>query len=136
MLLKHLIVICCVAWTLLTGYFDFRTGSDVSMLLLYAAPVLIAARYCGRLEGLVVAGTAGVCWLWGNYVHLKSGASVPLLSWNAANRLGVFALIAYTIALQAQPSSSKFLYCLERPLTEGADGHIVFTSTVISSNDK
>lgn len=102
MLQKHLIVICCVAWALLTGYFDFRTGSDVSMLLLYAAPVLIAARYCGRLEGLVVAATAGVCWLLGNYVHLKSGASVPLLSWNAVNRLGVFALIAYAIALQAQ----------------------------------
>ncbi len=99
---QRLIVIGCIVWTAVTGYFDFRTGSDFSMLLLYAAPVLIAARYCGRFEGLVVAGTAGLCWLLGSYVHLKPGDSVSHLSWNAVNRLGVFALIAYAIALQAQ----------------------------------
>jgi len=99
---RRLIVISCIVWTAVTGYFDFKTGAETSLLFLYAVPVLVAARYSGRNEGMLVAGASALCWLWGNYVHLKFGASVSLLSWNAVNRLGVFALIAYAIALQAQ----------------------------------
>lgn len=102
MLQRHLIITGCIVWTAVAGYFDFRTGAETSMLFLYAIPVLVAARYGGRNEGVVVAGAAALCWLWSSYVNLTSTTSVSLLSWNATNRLGIFLLIAYSVALQAR----------------------------------
>lgn len=84
---------------LFAGYADLRTGSQVSMVLLYAVPVLLSARYCGRLEGLTVAAVASLTWLIVDVMYSPPGGMI--LSWNAMTRFGLFALIAYTVSLQA-----------------------------------
>lgn len=85
----------------LAGYVDHLTGAQASMLLLYAVPILLSSRYCGKFEGIAVAATAASCWLLVNATHPAHGGSGFTLSWNAITRFGIFALIAYSVSLQA-----------------------------------
>ncbi|TWJ16545.1 GGDEF domain-containing protein [Geobacter argillaceus] len=72
------------------------------MMLLYAVPILVSAWFCGRTEGIVIAVFAASSWLMANLAHKLPDESETILSWNAFTRLGIFALLAYTVSLQAQ----------------------------------
>lgn len=48
---------------LLTGYYDYETGAQISMMLLYAVPILVSSWYCGKMEGITVAVFAASVWL-------------------------------------------------------------------------
>ncbi len=87
---------------LLIGIYDFMNETRISMILVYALPVFLVAWYCGKWEGIIVAVCAAVSWLAVNLIHKLPDASEAILSWNALSRLGIFCLIAYTVALQAQ----------------------------------
>lgn len=89
-------------FTAFVGYYDYVTGAHISMMLLYALPVFVSARYCGKWEGIVVAAIAAASWLVVNLFHQVPGESEAILSWNAFTRLGIFVLIAYTVSLQAK----------------------------------
>lgn len=52
-----------ILFTILIGYYDYRTGVHVSMMLLYAIPVLVSAWYCGKFEGFFVSVLATASWL-------------------------------------------------------------------------
>ncbi|GFE60359.1 GGDEF domain-containing protein [Geobacter sp. AOG2] len=96
------IFLISILLTILIGYGDYQTGAHISMLLVYSVPVLVSAWYCGRLEGIVVAACAATSWLVVNMVHKVPSVSEAILSWNAFTRLGIFAMIAYAVSLQAQ----------------------------------
>ncbi len=102
MTLHRFVYICSLLCIALIGYADHTSGSQVSMMLLYAIPILLSAWYCGRLEGLIVASGAAASWLFVNYVDKLPGNNEFILSWNAFTRLGIFCLIAYTVSLQSQ----------------------------------
>lgn len=99
---NRLIFLISILITAIIGYYEFHSGLDVSMLLLYAVPILLASWYCGRLEGLVVAGCAAASWFAASAFHKPPEGSGAILSWNAFTRFGIFVLIAYTVSLQAQ----------------------------------
>lgn len=84
------------------GYLHFAVGTDVSLMLLYAVPVLLSSWFCGRMEGIVVALSATMIWLSVNLLHVGPEENIRILSWNAFTRFGIFVLIAYTVALQAR----------------------------------
>ena len=86
----------------LAGYVDYQIGAQISMMLFYAVPILLSSRYCGRLEGFVVAVGAAASWLIVNLVQRFPGESEAILSWNAFTRFGIFVLIAYTVSLQTK----------------------------------
>ena len=85
----------------LVCFVDYQSGAQISMMLLYAAPILAAAWFCGKVEGMVVAGIAAVCWSLVNFLNHSKGSSEVVLSWNALTRFGIFVLLAYTVSLQA-----------------------------------
>lgn len=91
-----------VLLTVAIGYYDYKTGAHISMMLLYSIPILVSAWYCGKKEGFVVAFSAAICWFVVNIVHRESADSDVIFSWNALTRLGIFCLIAYSVSLQAQ----------------------------------
>jgi len=84
------------------GYYDYRISTQISMMLLYAVPILVSSWYCGRLEGIIVAVFAASSWLIVNMANQSYGESATILSWDAFTRLSIFVLIAYTVSLQAQ----------------------------------
>lgn len=99
---SRLIFLLALVAIAVIAYFDFRTGAHISMMLLYAFPVLLSAWYCGKNEGLLIAFAATASWLIINLLDQSTGDSIGVVSWNAFNRFGLFALIAYAVSLQAK----------------------------------
>lgn len=97
----RLIFAISTLWILLVGYVDLRTSAQVSMMLLYAVPILLSSRYCGRFEGITVSAFATASWFFVVVKHNPLEESSVVLSWNTITRFGIFALIAYTVSLQA-----------------------------------
>jgi diguanylate cyclase (GGDEF)-like protein len=99
---KSIIFPISILLTLLIGYYDYQTGAQVSMMLLYAVSILGTAIYCGKKESLTVATVATVCWFFANFIKKGAAEIDAIFSWNALTRLGIFCLIAYSVSLQAQ----------------------------------
>ena len=102
MILNRIVFFISILVTMVIGYYDYRTGTQVSMMLLYAVPILVSSWYCGKLEGIIAAVFAASCWLIVNLVSQPIGESTTIISWNAFTRLSIFVLIAYAFSLQAQ----------------------------------
>jgi diguanylate cyclase (GGDEF)-like protein len=98
----RLIFFISILFIALIGYCEYRSGVHISIMLLYALPVLVSAWFCGKLEGIAVAVGAAASWLIVNTIYKTPGESEAILSWNAFTRLGIFVLIAYTVSLQAK----------------------------------
>ncbi|NTV48709.1 MAG: diguanylate cyclase [Geobacteraceae bacterium] len=107
----HFIFAIALLVTILVGYIDHLTGANVSMMIFYAVPILIASRFCGRIEGIVVATCAAIVWLTVNILHTIPEEIDVIFSWNAISRLGIFVLIAYSVSLQ-----TKLRIALEREI--------------------
>lgn len=106
---NRIVFLLSILSTILIGYCDHLTGAHVSMMLLFALPILVSAWYCGKSEGVIVAFVATISWFVANVLNKPSGESDAILSWNALTRLGIFVLIAYSVSLQ-----SKLRLALER----------------------
>lgn len=97
---RHIFFAVSLVVTFAIGYSDYLTGAHISMLLLYAVPILVAAWFCGTKEGLVVAAIAAICWFTVDLTSLHPETNEAIISWNAFSRLGIFALLAYAVSLQ------------------------------------
>jgi len=97
----HFVFVAALCSTLAIGYLDLQTGAQISLMLLYALPILAAAWTCGKVESITVAVIAAACWLLVNLEYNLTTTSGAILSWNALTRFGIFLLIAYTASLQA-----------------------------------
>jgi diguanylate cyclase (GGDEF)-like protein len=101
--LNHLagaeILALTVCGVLIVGWIDYITGYEVSLSLLYLAPVSVAAWYSGRRMGIAIAILCSVTW----YVaDVAAGAkySLPAIHvWNALVRLGFFLVSALLLAM-------------------------------------
>lgn len=102
MKLNRIVFSISILVIMIIGYYDHKTGAQISMMLLYAIPVLVVSWYCGKLEGIVVSIFAASSWLIVNLLHQELGRSAIIISWNFLSRLGVFILIAYAVSLQTQ----------------------------------
>jgi diguanylate cyclase (GGDEF)-like protein len=80
------------------GSLDYLTGYEISMSLFYLAPVSLAAWYGGRRAGLVIAVVSCASWYLADLAsgHTYSHPAIPV--WNAAVRLGFFAITAILLA--------------------------------------
>jgi len=102
MKLHRVVFSISILFIILIGYYDYQTGAQISMMLLYAVPILVSSWYCGKLEGIIVAVIAASSWLIVNLAHQLYGESATIISWNAFTRLSIFIMIAYAVSLQAQ----------------------------------
>jgi diguanylate cyclase (GGDEF)-like protein len=102
MTLHRIVFSISILAILLIGYYDYQTGAQISMMMLYAIPILVSSWYCGKLEGIIVAVFAASSWLIVNLAKQLYMESATIISWNAFSRLSIFILIAYAVSLQAQ----------------------------------
>lgn len=102
MTLQHIVFFISILVVLLIGYYDYQTGTQISMMMLYAIPILITSWYCGKLEGIIVSTFAAFSWLIANMPYQPFRESASIFSWNAFTRLSIFVLIAYAFSLQTQ----------------------------------
>ncbi|HWS56862.1 MAG TPA: GGDEF domain-containing protein [Pyrinomonadaceae bacterium] len=79
---------------ILLGALDYLNGPDVSFLIFYTAPVLLAAWYVGRWAGRLMCAATGVSWF-AVAVATTDHFTHPLIAfWNVAVRLGFMLILA------------------------------------------
>jgi len=85
---------CALAVIAVIGVLDYVTGPYFSLTLFYLAPIWLVTAYVGRVAGIMTAVACSVVSLTGDVSY--STGLLPF--WNAATRLGVFAVVAVAIA--------------------------------------
>jgi diguanylate cyclase (GGDEF)-like protein len=76
------------------GVLDYVSGPYFSLTLFYLAPIWLVTAYVGRAAGIMTAIACSVVSLTGDVSY--STGLLPF--WNAATRMGVFAVVAIAVA--------------------------------------
>ena len=90
---RRWVLAVCMVYLLVTVYFDWITGPNVSMAVFYVLPVGLLTWFVGKRTGYLLAVAAALLWfaidLTGPYT-LRS----PVLYWNTVVRCGLMMVIA------------------------------------------
>jgi diguanylate cyclase (GGDEF)-like protein len=95
---RAFIYVACLLLVVLLGVADYLNGPDISLLVFYAVPVLVAAWYAGRRAGFLMCAAGGLSYLAGAYVTTGHFSHPLIPYWNAAARLGLILILAHLIA--------------------------------------
>ena len=95
---RAFIYVACLLLVVLLGVADYLDGPDISLLVFYAVPVLVAAWYAGRRAGFLMCAAGGLSYLAGAYVTTGHFSHPLIPYWNAAARLGLILILAHLIA--------------------------------------
>ncbi|HUJ88250.1 MAG TPA: GGDEF domain-containing protein [Burkholderiales bacterium] len=102
------IIAAALALLALIGVADRLTGFEISLTILYLAPIGLATWYAGRAAGLRLAVIAALVWL---AADLSAGHrySHPLIVlWNTLMRIGMFVIVADLLAtVKAQLAAAR-----------------------------
>src|SRR5271165_5206989 len=75
------LIISCALLVAAIGLLDYWAGPDISLAVLFLVPVVAAAWWAGRTQGMLIALAAAMAWHVGNALHFPSTPSIPSL-WN------------------------------------------------------
>lgn len=89
------------------GFYDYRTGYEVSLSILYCVPVFLVAWCCDRNSGVLMALLSAITWWWADvqagHPYLRSW----LEGWEVFVRCGFFLITAVgTAAVRQQRDAS------------------------------
>ncbi|HST50809.1 MAG TPA: GGDEF domain-containing protein [Pyrinomonadaceae bacterium] len=95
---RPFIYVACLLLVVLLGVADYLNGPDISLLVFYAVPVLVAAWYAGRRAGLLTCAASGVAYLAVAYATTGHFSHPLIAYWNAAVRLGSILILVQLVA--------------------------------------
>jgi len=83
---------------LVIGSIDTFTSYDISVSLLYFIPIIMIAWFEGGLPAILISIFSAITWALSNLMsgHIYSNFAVPI--WNTVMMLGMFMVVAYSIA--------------------------------------
>lgn len=92
------LITLCLALVLVIGFLDYRSGYDMSMSMLYLAPIFLAAWRVGRKAGIAMAIIATAAWFL-SVLYMREAHDEPLLHlWDGALQFAMFVTFAFVIA--------------------------------------
>jgi signal transduction histidine kinase len=98
---QPLVLLFAISWV------DLSVGHEVSLVLFYSAPIVLAVWLCDNKGGFIIAGFAGVLWSWADITSGRSYSSPTVHAWEIAVRFGFFFLVALAgIAIREQHRAS------------------------------
>ena len=87
--------------------YDYSTGYEVSLSILYCVPIILAAWYCDKKSGLLMALMAGITWWWADVQAGHPYLQSWLEGWEVFVRCGFFIITAIgTSAVKEQRDAS------------------------------
>src|SRR5437764_8912524 len=99
---EALAVLFAITWL------DLATGHQVSLVLFYTAPIVVAVWLCDNKSVFVIAGLAGVLWSWADLVLGHSYSNGTVQAWEIAVRFAFFFLVGLAgIAMREQQRASN-----------------------------
>lgn len=95
---KYLVTAFGLIITVLIGFLDYISGTEISFSIFYLIPILLVTWYSHKLNGIIIAVICAAIWL---FIEVKSGSkySAPAIQfWNATVRLGFFFTNVYLLS--------------------------------------
>jgi signal transduction histidine kinase len=83
---------------LLIGWVDYLTGEELSISVLYLAPVCLSTWQVGRGIGLIIAWASAIAWLVADRAASLGQGHLLVPYWNAAVLLAFFWIVVYLLA--------------------------------------
>src|ERR1700754_3600101 len=81
-----------IVLTLIVGFLDYRTGYEVSIALLYSAPILFMVWFADRLSAVFIAIFCAIIWWWADEACGHHYAQLWHQIWETIARLVYFLL--------------------------------------------
>lgn len=81
------------------GWFDYHTGSDIGLSLLYLIPVAITGWYVGVSGAVIVGAAASIVWLLADVLWPGSDMEVAITTWNTFTRFVIYVSQGVLLAL-------------------------------------
>lgn len=82
--------------TLGMGWVDDVTGWEVSLFILYAAPIILAVWWDGAVAGLFISALSGAVWWFAN-IDTHPYASAWGYAWALINRMFYFSVVVFAV---------------------------------------
>ncbi len=98
----------------LIALLDRATGAELSLSILYLAPVALATWYAGEAAGVAVALLAGLAWLAADLSAGQRLAQPLVMAWDTLMRIALLVIVAELLAaLSAQLATARRLARLD-----------------------
>lgn len=100
--------------TLGLGWVDDITGWDVSLFILYAAPIILTVWWDGAGAGMVLSAISGAVFWWAN-IDTHPFATTWGFAWALVNRLFYFSVVVFavTVVRKKQDADADHILMLE-----------------------
>ena len=96
------------AAVMLLGLVDHLTGYEISLWLLYGAPIFVVAWNCDKKSALLIALMCGLVWWWANFTSNETSLRSWHEAWETFVRLGFFIFMAIgSSALRSDNDAAK-----------------------------
>ena len=92
---KILITAIGIITTVIVGFVDAFTGSEISFSILYLVPVTFVTWFSGKKSGIIMAVVGVAAWVAADSISGIVYSNLVIHLWNALSRLGIFLIIVY-----------------------------------------
>ncbi len=92
---KVLITAVGIAATIIVGFVDAVTGSEISFSILYLVPVAFVTWYAGKRDGIIIAIVGVLSWVAADAFSGIVYSNFAIHIWNAFSRLAILLTIVY-----------------------------------------
>ncbi len=83
---------------ILIGFFDFETGSEVNVAILYLIPICIVTWYIGEIVGIITADLCAGAYLASDLIGKHAYTNNLIACWNAFMYLAFFSIVAFILS--------------------------------------
>lgn len=109
---------------LLIGFFDYRTGVELNVAILYLVPICIITWYIGEIIGIVTADLCAGAFLASDLIGRHAYSSNLISCWNAFMYLVFFSVVAFILArlkktLQREKNLARIDFLTDIPNLKG-----------------
>lgn len=95
---RRQVLAAAIALVALVGVVDRAIGYELSMSILYLAPIAFASWYAGKKVGWAIALVSGLVWLAADLGAGHRYSHSYVIAWNTLVRVGVFVIVADLLA--------------------------------------
>jgi diguanylate cyclase (GGDEF)-like protein len=98
MMPKFVMTLFGVLLTLVIGYLDWITGTEISLSFFYVLPVMLIAWFEGGTAAAAIALFCTVIWLAADLLSGLVYSNFAVAFWNGIMRMGIFLIVAYSFS--------------------------------------
>ncbi len=95
---KRSMALLAMGVTLLVGFLDFATGTEIHFLIFYLVPIALASWYVNRNTGIYLSVMCSLVWVVADSLDGRGYSSSWIAGWNFLMRTGAFIIFSLSLS--------------------------------------